>query len=345
MTRHDISTNKLYIEYLKQLKEKIRNAQLRAAKAVSNESILLYWNIGCDILKKQKSTKWGSGFIGNLSRDLLKEFPGTSTFSVRNLRFMRQFSENYPDITIVKQVASLLPWWHIILLLQKVKDSKARNWYMAKAAEIGWSRAILWHNIDTNLYKRQVMAKKTTNFLRTLPPPQSELAEEMIKNPYNIDFLSQTEIVHEKELEKGLIQHLSKFLVELGVGFAFVGSQYPISVGETEGFIDLLFYNFKLRCFIACELKISEFQPEYAGKMAFYLSAIDEKLKHPDDKPSIGIILCKSKDNITVEYTLRDSKKPIGVSTYQLMKSLPKEIRSELPTVEQLENELSNSGE
>ena len=305
MTKKDISTSKLYIKYLQQLKEKIRNAQLRAAKAVNNEAIVLYWNIGCDILKKQQSAKWGSGFIENLSRDLLKEFPGMRTFSVRNLRFMRQFANNYPDIKIVKQVASILPWWHIILLLQKVKDPKARNWYMVKAVETGWSRAVLWHNIDTNLYQRQVMTKKTTNFLRTLPPLQSEMAEEMIKNPYNIDFLSQTEITHEKELEKGLIQHLSKFLVELGVGFAFVGSQYPISVGETEGFIDLLFYHLKLRCFVVCELKIAEFQPEHVGKMAFYLSAIDEKLKHPDDKPSIDIILCKAKDNVTVEYTFK----------------------------------------
>lgn len=345
MTKKNISTNKFYLKYLKQLKEKIRNAQLRAAKAVNNEAILLYWDIGRDILKKQETAKWGTSFIEHLSQDLLREFPGVSTFSVRNLHFMRQFAVSYPDFKFVKQVASILPWWHIILLLQKIKDPDARDWYMVKAAEGGWSRSILWHNIDSKLYHRQAIAKKTTNFLSTLPPPQSELAQEIIKSPYDINFLSRKEIKHEKDLEKGLIEHLSSFLVELGIGFAFVGSQYPISAGETEGFIDLLFYHFKLRCFVACELKMTEFQPEHAGKMAFYLSALDEKLKHPDDKPSIGIILCKSKDNITVEYTLRDSKKPIGVSTYQLLKSLPKKMQKEMPTAAQLENEFSNEGE
>jgi predicted nuclease of restriction endonuclease-like (RecB) superfamily len=309
-------------------------------RAVSNEAILLYWQIGRDIIEKQQQSKWGSNFIGRLSKDLLKEFPGTSIFSVRNLRFMRQFAENYLDISIVKQVASILPWWHIILLLQKSKDPNERNWYMQKAAVEGWSRAVLLHNIETKLYRRQTLAGKTTNFHRVLPAPQSDMAEEMIKDPYAIDFLTKTEIVHERALQKGLIQHLSKFLLELGVGFSFVGSQYPISVGATEGFIDLLFYHLKLRCFVVVELKMTEFQPEYVGKMGFYLSAVDEQLKHPSDKPSIGIILCKFKDNVVVEYTLRDSNKPIGVSTYQLLNALPKEMQSGLPTIEQLENEL-----
>ncbi|MFA6408977.1 MAG: PDDEXK nuclease domain-containing protein [Gammaproteobacteria bacterium] len=338
----ELSTNKLYIEYFSELKERIRNAQLRAARAVNSEAILLYWHIGHDVIEKQQQTKWGSGFITHLSQDLLKEFPGMSSFSVRNLRFMRQFAENYPDIEIVKQVASLLPWWHIILLLQKVKTRAERDWYMHQAIEAGWSRAVLWHNIDTKLYQRQVSTDKTTNFLRTLSSPQSEMAEEMLKNPYTIDFLNQTEIAHERVLQKELTQHLSKFLVELGVGFSFVGSQYPVTTGETDGFIDLLFYHLKLRCFVVVELKMIEFQPEHAGKMAFYLSAVDDHLRHPDDKPSIGIILCKAKDNIAVEYALRDSNKPIGVSTYQLLEALPKEIQTGLPTIEQLENEFSN---
>lgn len=251
---YEISTDKLYIKYLKEIKERIRNAQLRAMRAVNNEAILLFWQIGCDIIEKQQYEKWGSAFIARLSQDLLKEFPGTSSFSVRNLRFMRQFAENYQEVEIVKQVASQLPWWHIILLLQKVKDSKERLWYMTQATKNGWSRSVLWHNIDTKLYQRQVGSIKTTNFSSTLPPPQSDMAEEMLKDPYAIDFLSQTEIAHERALQNGLMQHLSKFLVELGVGFAFVGSQYPVSIGETEGFIDLLFYHLKLRSFVVVEL-------------------------------------------------------------------------------------------
>lgn len=235
-----------------------------------------------------------------------------------------------------------ITWYHNITLLEKLETADERAWYAARTVENGWSRNVLVHQIESGLRQRQ--GRAVTNFDRTLPPPQSELAQQLLKDPYSFDFLSLGGQMLERDLERGLLEHIRKFLLELGVGFGFVGSQYPLEVGGQDFYLDLLFYHLRLRCFVVIELKISEFQPEFAGKMNFYLSAVDDLLRHPDDQPSIGIILCKNKNKVIVEYALRDANKPMGVSTYQLTESLPKQLKGNLPTVEELEAELLEPG-
>jgi predicted nuclease of restriction endonuclease-like (RecB) superfamily len=234
-----------------------------------------------------------------------------------------------------------IPWGHFSLIIEKVKDQAARLWYADRAQEHGWSRAVLWHQIDTKLYERQSLSEKTSNFMQALPAPQSDLAQEMLKDPYAFDFLTLGEDAYERDLERGLMAHVRQFLMELGVGFAFVGSQYHLTVGSQDYYLDLLFYHFKLRCFVVIDLKMTEFKPEHAGKMNFYLSAVDDLLRHPHDQPTIGIILCKAKDKVIVEYALRDTHKPIGVSNFQLAAALPEALKGSLPTVEELEAELA----
>lgn len=233
-----------------------------------------------------------------------------------------------------------IPWGHNVLLLEKVKDVQARLWYIRKTLEHGWSRSVLWHHIDTKLYNRQFQPSRAANFQLTLPPAQSDLVREVLKDPYNFDFLTLADDAQEKDLERGLLEHIREFLLELGVGFAFVGNQYHLKVGDEDFYIDLLFYHFRLRCFVVIDLKMKEFKPEFSGKMNFYVSAVDDLLRHPDDQPSIGIILCKTKNQTLVEYALRDVNKPIGVSTYQLRDALPEQLQGSLPTIEQLEAEL-----
>ncbi len=245
-----------------------------------------------------------------------------------------------PDGVNLPQVAAEIPWFHNVVLVEKVKDHAQRLWYAQKVVQHGWSRAVLVHQIELDLYGREGQA--ITNFSKTLPPVQSDLAQQILKDPYVFDFLTLTDDAREKELERGLLEHLRNFMLELGVGFAFVGSQYHLEVEGKDYYIDLLFYHLKLRAFVAIDLKVKDFKPEFAGKMNFYLSAIDDRLRHPNDRSSIGIILCKARDKVTVEYTLRDARKPIGVSEYRLTKALPRELKSSLPTIEQLENELKN---
>jgi predicted nuclease of restriction endonuclease-like (RecB) superfamily len=330
-----------YDEFLRGLKERIRTAQVRAALAVNRELVLLYWRIGQDILERQRQSGWGSKVIDRLAADLRGEFPEMSGFSPRNLKYMRAFAEAWPDEDFVQQVAAQLPWFHNCTILDKLKNLAERIWYAQQTIENGWSRNILIHQIESNLFHRK--GKAITNFDRTLPAPQSELAQQIIKDPYNFDFLSLGSEAKERDLERGLIAQLQKFLLELGVGFSFVGSQYPLEVDGEDFFIDLLFYHLKLRCFVVIDLKMDQFRPEYAGKMNFYLSAVDDLLKHSSDQPSLGIILCKTKKKMVVEYALRDTSKPLGVAEYRITAALPERLKGNLPSIEDLEAELSET--
>jgi predicted nuclease of restriction endonuclease-like (RecB) superfamily len=327
-----------YDDFLQELKEHIRSTQLRAALTVNRELVLLYWQIGCEIITRQQQQGWGAKVIERLAKDLKTAFPDMKGFSARNLKYMRTFAEVYPDEQIVQQTAALIPWFHNCVILDKVKNNFEREWYVQKTIENGWSRNILVHQIESGLYHRQ--GKATTNFENTLPKPQSELAQQLLKDPYNFDFLSLGKEALERDLEKALIKHIRDFLLELGVGFAFVGSQYHLEVGNQDFYIDLLFYHLHLRCYVVIDLKIEDFKPEFSGKMSFYVSAVDDLLRHPDDRPTIGIILCKTKNQTIVEYALREMNKPIGVSTYQLRDTLPEQLQGSLPTIEQLEAEL-----
>ncbi len=328
-----------YEETVKELKERIRTAQIKASLSVNEKLIELYWDIGNTIVQKQKEEGWGSKIIGTLSKDLKTSFPRMAGLSPRNLLYMKQFAEAYPDFQITQQAVAKLPWGHNVILIERLKDKKQRLWYAQKAIVNGWSRSVLETWIDSNLFKRE--GKAITNFKNTVPKLYSDLAEQTLKDPYCFDFLSMREEAEEREIEEGLIDHIQKFLTELGVGFAYVGKQFKLEVEGDEFFIDLLFYHYKLRCFVVVELKNTAFKPEYAGKMSLYLSAVDATVKHPDDQPSIGMILCKTKKKLVVEYTLQNTRKPIGVATYKmkLIKSLPKNLKSNLPSIKQLEKE------
>jgi len=334
--------DKSYIEILDTLKQKIKTAQLKASLAVNAEMLILYWEIGKTILKKQKQEGWGAKIIDNLSHDLSTNFPEMKGFSTRNLKYMRKFAETYSDFEIVQVPLAQITWYHNITLLDKIKNKEERLWYANKTVEFGWSKNVLVLQIESQLYQRQAIADKTSNFKNTLPIPQSELAHNMLKDPYKFDFLGIGQESQEKEIENALVQHMKKFLLELGVGFAFVGQQYHLEVGEQDFYIDLLFYHLKLRCYVIIELKSKEFKPEYAGKLNFYLSAADDLLRHPDDKPSIGILLCKNKNNVIAEYALKDINKPIGISEYTLTQAIPENLKTNLPTIEELEAELSD---
>jgi predicted nuclease of restriction endonuclease-like (RecB) superfamily len=335
-----------YIKFLTNIKEKIRSAQLKAALSANQELIKLYWEIGKDIADRQKSDGWGSKTIERIGKDLQDEFPGIEGFSRRNIFRMRSF---YLAYQIVPQAVALLeklpvfriPWGHNAVLLEKVKDASARLWYAQQAIENGWSRSILEMWIESDLYKRQ--GKAITNFKASLPKPQSDIAEQTLKDPYVFDFLSLSSKHREQELEQGLMDHLQKFLLELGDGFAFIGRQYRIEVDGEDYLIDLLFYHVKLRCYFIVELKATAFDPRDAGQMNFYLSAVDDLLRHPDDQPTIGILLCKTKSKVKVEYALRNCQSPISVTSYEtkIVKALPNKLKASLPTVEEIEAELS----
>ena len=335
-----------YIDFLDGLKERIRAAQVRAALAVNRELILLYWQIGRDLQARQSGQGWGAKIIDRLASDLRHAFPELKGFSRRNLHYMRAFAAAYPEELFVQQVVAQLPWGHHVRLLDMVGDPPTRAWYLRQAIDHGWSRAILVHQIDVKLYDRQ--GKAQTNFTRTLPAAQSELAQQVLKDPYSFDFLSLGDDAHERDLERGLVAHIREFLLDLGVGFAFLGSQYRLDVGGRDYYIDLLFYHARLHCYVVIDLKVVEFDPAFAGTMNFYLSAVDDLLRTPLDQPSVGIILCKGKNTVVAEYALRDMTKPIGISAFDLAGVLPDEWRGSLPTVEDLEAELralSDSGE
>jgi predicted nuclease of restriction endonuclease-like (RecB) superfamily len=327
-----------YAEFLRDLKSRIRQSQLKAAVSVNRELVLLYWQIGRDILERQDEEGWGSKVIDRLSRDLKVEFPETKGFSTRNLKYMRVFAKEFPDSSIVQQLAAQIPWYHTCMLIDKVKDPTERRWYIQKTIKHGWSRNVLALQIETNLYHRQGGA--ITNFHETLPPTQSDLAQSLLKSEYNLEFLQLKEKAHERELEVALVNHIQKFLLELGVGFSFMGRQYRVEVGNSEFFIDLLFYHVRLRCYVVIELKTTEFRPEYTGKINFYVNVINDKCRHPDDKPTIGIVLCRSHNEAVVQYALQGFSQPIGVATYQLTDSLPDAVAQGLPSPKELQREL-----
>lgn len=330
-----------YEYFLHSLKERIRQAQVRAALAVNRELVVLYWQIGQDILERQQRQGWGAKVIDKLAQDLRQEFSEIKGFSPRNLKYMRAFAEAYPDEQMMQQAAAQIPWFHNCILLDKVKNLSERLWYIQQTIAHGWSRNVLAHQIDSGLYQR--VGGAITNFERSLPRPQSDLAQQLLKDPYNFDFLSVGKDVQERDLEKALIEHIRDFLLELGIGFAFVGSQYRLEVGGEDFYIDLLFYHLKLRCYVVIDLKVSAFQPEFSGKMNFYIAAVDDLLRHPDDQPTIGIILCRDKNKTVVEYSLREINRPIGVSTYQLQDHLPEQLQGSLPTIEELQMELNTA--
>ena len=335
---NNLSIPEDYYDFLRELKGRILQAQVRAVISVNRELVLLYWQIGRDILNRQQQRGWGAKVIDNIAADLQKAFPEMKGFSPRNLKYMRSFAEAYPDEQFVQQVVAQIPWGHNLRILDAVKVPVEREWYIRQTIEQGWSRNVLVYQMESGLYRRQ--GKADTNFYRTLSNPQSELAQQLLKDPYNFDFISLGKEAQERELEKALIDRIRDFLLELGVGFAFVGSQYHLEVEGEDFYIDLLFYHLRLRCFVVIDLKVEVFKPEFSGKMSFYVSAVDDLLKHRDDMPTIGIILCKNKKQKIVEYALRDMNKPIGVSTYQLREALPDQLQGSLPTVEQLEAEL-----
>jgi predicted nuclease of restriction endonuclease-like (RecB) superfamily len=330
-----------YDAFLSILKQRIRTAQVRAALAVNQELVLLYWQIGREILQRQQDEGWGTKVIERIAKDLKREFPEIKGFSRTNLLYMRAFASAYPDEQFVQQAAGQIPWFHNCVLLDRVKAPEQRVWYIQQTIQNGWSRAILEMQIESRLYSRQGSA--VTNFSQTLPKPQSDLAQQLIKDPYHFDFLTLSKEAQERDLERALVDRIRDFLLELGTGFSFVGSQYPIEVSGQEYRLDLLFYHLKLRCFVIIDLKMVEFQPEFSGKMNFYVSAVNAILRHPDDQPTIGIILCKSKNKTIAELALQGMTQPIGVSTHKIGKDVPEQLKGIMPMVEQLEMELDTA--
>lgn len=333
------SLGKSYFLLLNNLKLRIREAQLMAAFNVNKGLIMLYWEIGKRIIERQNIEGWGSKVIDKLSKDLTIAFPEMKGFSSRNLKYMRKFAEEYQDISIVQEALAQLTWYHNITLMDKIRKKDIRLWYAAQTIKNGWSRNVLVHQIESSLHSRQ--GKLISNFSLVLPQKQSELTKAVLKDPYIFDFLSLTEDAQEKDIEEELTRHITKFLLELGVGFAFLGSQYHLEISNHDYYIDLLFYHLKLRSYIVIELKAGEFKPEYTGKLSFYLSAVDDLLRKKEDKPTIGIILCKTKNKIIAEYALKDMAKPIGISEYKIVSAIPEGLKANLPSIGELESELS----
>lgn len=323
-----------YAKVVSEVISGVRNAQQRALLSVNRELVLLYWNVGNIILER---AEWGNKFIENLSADIRKEFPELTGFSPRNLKNMRRFAEAYPSKQIVQQLVAQIPWGHILHLMERVSDTNVQMWYMQKCIENGWSRSVLDHQIATDLYKRQGNALEVSNFERVLPQKN---VSALFKDPYVFDFLSFSNEVTELEVEDALVSHVTKLLLEFGRGFAFVGRQVHLEVGGEDFYIDLLFYHLKLHCYVVIELKTGKFKPEYAGKMNFYLSAVDDLIKSDADAPSIGLILCRDKQKFVAEYALRDLKKPIGVSEYAFSQELPEMLRKVLPDTEEIEGRM-----
>jgi predicted nuclease of restriction endonuclease-like (RecB) superfamily len=329
-----------YKSFLKKLKSKIQTSQIKASIKVNEELLRLYWDIAQMIVAKQKESNWGDNILEHISKDLKQEFSDMKGFSVRNLKYMRQwflFWQNGQQL--VAQIFEI-PWGHNIVIITKIKNESEALYYAQKTIENGWSRAVLVHQIESQLYHRE--GKAISNFDAKLPPTQSDLAKAMLKDPYSFDFLNLTQKHNEKELEDALMEQITNFLLELGSGFAFVGRQYRLEVGGDEFFIDLLFYHIKLKCYIVVELKTVKFKPEFAGQLNFYVSVVDGEVRESNDNPTLGILICKSKNNTVVEYALNKIDNPIGVSEYQLVNKLPKEFKSTLPSIEEIERELKN---
>lgn len=337
-------------DWFESIQHRIAQAQQQTALTINKDLLQLYYEIGTSILKVQAEKGWGSQVIDQLAKHIKKSFPSSTGFSVRNLKYMRAFAVAYPDFPIVqvalaqnseeKMQVSLaqIPWYHHISLLTKVKDEEERIFYIVSTAKNNWSRDTMLLQVKSKLYHRQ--GKAITNFDSTLPTPQSDLAQQTIKDPYVFDFMALTAPFREKDIEDQLVNHVSKFLLELGKGFAFIGKQYHLTVADQDYYLDLLFYHVVLKCYVVIELKNTKFTPEYAGKLNFYLSAIDDALKTDADQPSIGIILCRDKNNLEVEFALRGMSQPMGVSEFALTETLPESLKSSLPTVEEIEKEL-----
>jgi predicted nuclease of restriction endonuclease-like (RecB) superfamily len=327
-----------YNLWLRELKERIHTAQQRAALAVNRELVLLYWQIGRDILERQAAQGWGAKVIDRLAHDLRIAFPDMKGFSPRNLKYMRTFADTWRDVEFVQEVLAQLPWYHQLALLDKLDNNEKRIWYAQKAIENNWSRNVLVMQIETRLIERQGNA--ISNFAERLPKPDSDLARESIKDPYRFDFLGLTAEAQEREIERALVKHVTQFLLELGAGFAFVGRQVLLQVGEEEFFIDLLFYHLKLRCYVVIELKADKFKPEHLGQLGFYMTAVDRQMKAEGDGVTIGLLLCKSKDKVVAEYALGDKSQPMGIAEYKLLESLPVPLQTQLPSIEEIEREL-----
>jgi predicted nuclease of restriction endonuclease-like (RecB) superfamily len=359
--KYDLIHDKNYKAWLTELKGKIRNAQLKAAVTVNTQLLEFYWELGADIIAKQAQAAWGSGLIDQLSKDLMSEFPDMKGFSRSNLMYIQQWYLFYTKSIVQQSVGQIakqpvsqlqkqplgqqavaqitrIPWGHNIAIISKCKTMDEALYYAQGTITYNWSRSVLVHQIESGLYNRE--GRALNNFTAALPKPQSDLAKQTLKDPYIFDFLNLTQEHDERELENALVEHITKFLLELGAGFAYVGRQVPLRVGESDFYIDLLFYHLKLRSYVVIELKTTAFEPEFAGKLNFYLTAVDRQVRSEQDNPTIGILICKKKDGIVAEYALSDIRKPIGVSEYKLTQSLPKSIKSSLPSIKEIEREL-----
>ena len=330
-----------YKAFIHGIKQRVQSAQIKAAFTVNQALLQLYWDLAELMVEKQQTTAWGDGFLLQMSRDLQAEFPDMKGFSKRNLELMRQWYRFWSEQpAIAKQLVAQIPWGHNLVIISKIKNIEEAAFYVQKTMQNNWSRVVLTHQIESNLYQRQ--GKAISNFQATLPTLQSDLAIETLKDPYLFDFLSLTEKYNEKELETALVDHVTRFLLELGAGFSYLGRQYKLEVSGDEFFIDLLFYHVKLHCYVVVELKTVKFKPEFAGQLNFYVSAVDGVLKSESDNATIGILICKSKNDTVVEYALKDIHKPIGVSEYLITQNLPDEFKSSLPSIAEIEAELND---
>jgi predicted nuclease of restriction endonuclease-like (RecB) superfamily len=337
-THHPIPAD--YGATLKAIQQRVQRERARVVLAANSAMVMMYWDIGRLILDRQSHQGWGAKVIDRLARDLRKSFPDMKGLSSRNLLFMRGFAAEYPDEAIVKQLASQLPWWHIVRLVQRIKDPAARDWYMREAVHQGWSRSVLEMQMLGNAHDRR--GKAVTNFADALPVMESRRAAAVFKDPYLFDFLGTTDLNRERQVEQALVDHIQRFMLELGSGFAFVGRQVRVVAGGEDFFLDVLFYHLKLRCYVVIELKAVPFDPAFVGQINLYLSAVDDQMRHPDDRPTIGLLLCRSKHQVVVEYALRGLQRPVGVAAWEttLAKTLPEGLAGNLPSVEELEAEL-----
>ena len=333
-----INTNE-YLSIVNDIKARIRAAQHRVLLSANGELFALYWSIGKVI---NENSTWGDKFIDNLARDIKLEFPDMKGYSVRNLKYMAKFSKTFPEFEIVQSLTAQLTWTHSNALLDKVKNREVFLWYAEQNYKAGWTVDILKEQVESKLYERQILTIKTSNFQKRLRPPQSDLAEQAMKDPYMFDFIQHRTDMVEREIESELVNNITKLLLELGTGFAFLGNQYHIEIENEDFYIDLFFWNTKLRCYVVVELKTGDFQPEYIGKLNFYISAVDDLIKTDQDNPTIGLLLCKNKRGMIAEYSLRDIEKPIGVSEYKLIKNLPKEYEDILPSAEDIEKRIGS---
>jgi predicted nuclease of restriction endonuclease-like (RecB) superfamily len=332
-----------YASTLAALKEQIRESRFRTALSANAAMVTAYWEVGRMILGRQEREGWGTRVIDRLSTDLRQTFPDMQGLSARNLKYMRAFAAAWPDPAIVQRTVAQIPWRQNIALLERVRDPKTRLWYASQTLRHGWTQPVLALQIESGLHARQ--GKAVSNFPATLPPDHSDMAAQVFKDPYLFDFLGTADERRERDVERALVDHIQKFLLELGTGFAFLGRQVHLEIGDRDFYLDLLFYHVKLRSYVVVELKAVAFDPGFVGQMNLYLSAVDDLLRHPDDKPSIGLLLCKEKNRLVVEYALRDLEKPIGVAEWQtkLVDSLPKPLQNELPTVAEIEAEMEKA--